>query len=80
MFGRKQQGHIPLTSIGVGEYKNSFIWRANFARRYVGLSNGMARPMKLRCCVFNKVFLVNHWRDIFIVFVNGYVLVTLIRA
>ena len=27
------------------------------------LSNGMARPMKLRC-VFNKVFLVNHLRDI----------------
>ena len=31
--------------------------------RDVGLSNSMARPMKLRCCVFNKVFLVNHWRD-----------------
>ena len=30
----------------------------------VGLSNRMAWPMKLRCCVFNKVFLVNHWRDI----------------
>ena len=29
----------------------------------IGLSN-MARPMKLRCCVFNKVFLVNHWCDI----------------
>ena len=25
----------------------------------VGLSNSMARPMR-----FNKVFLVNHWRDI----------------
>ena len=30
----------------------------------VGLSNSMAWPMKLRCCVFNKVFLVNHWHDI----------------
>ena len=27
------------------------------------LCNSMARPMKLRC-VFNKVFLVNHWHDI----------------
>ena len=26
--------------------------------RELGLS---ARPTKLRCCVFNKVFLVNHW-------------------
>ena len=24
----------------------------------------MARPMELRCCVFNKVYLGNHWRDI----------------
>ena len=30
----------------------------------VVLSNSMARPMKLRCCVFNKVFLVNHWHNI----------------
>ena len=29
----------------------------------IGLSNSMACPMTLRC-VFNKVFLVNHWRDI----------------
>ena len=29
-----------------------------------GLSNSVARPMKIRCCVFNKVFLVNNWRDI----------------
>ena len=29
----------------------------------------------LRCCAFNKVFLVNHWRDI--LNNNGYVLVTL---
>ena len=33
--------------------------------RDVGLPNGMVRPMKLRCCVFNKVFQINHWRDIF---------------
>ena len=31
--------------------------------RDVGLSNSVARLMKLRC-VFNKVFQVNHWRDI----------------
>ena len=36
----------------------------DFDSRDVGLSNSMARPMKLRWCVFNKVFLVNHWRDI----------------
>ena len=30
----------------------------------VGLSNSMVRPMKLRYCVFNKVFLVKHWHDI----------------
>ena len=29
----------------------------------VALSNRMARQMKLRCMP-NKVFLVNHWRDI----------------
>ena len=32
--------------------------------RDVGLSNNMAQPMTLRCCVFNKVFLVNYWCDI----------------
>ena len=26
----------------------------------VGLPNSMAQPMKLKCSVFNKVFLVNH--------------------
>ena len=31
--------------------------------RDVRLSNSMARPMILRCCLFNKVFLVNHMRD-----------------
>ena len=36
----------------------------------------MAQPMKLRCGVFNKVFLVNHCHDILIVVTNGYVLVT----
>ena len=39
------------------------------------LSNSVARSMTLIRCVFNKVFLVNHWRD------NhncGYVLVTLL--
>ena len=31
----------------------------------VVLSKSMAWPMKLRFCVFNKVFLVNHRHDIF---------------
>ena len=30
----------------------------------IGLSNSMVQHMKLRCSVFNKVFLVNHWHDI----------------
>ena len=30
----------------------------------IALSNNRARPMKVRCCVFNKVFLVNHSHDI----------------
>ena len=32
--------------------------------RDVGLSKSMAWPMTLRCCVFNKVFVVNQWFDI----------------
>ena len=32
--------------------------------RDVGSSNRVARPMTLRCYVFNKGFLANHWRDI----------------
>ena len=28
--------------------------------RDIGLFNSTAWPTKLRCCVFNKVFLVNH--------------------
>ena len=36
----------------------------DFDTHDVGLSNSMARPVKLRLCMFNKVFLVNHWRDI----------------
>ena len=32
----------------------------------VGLSTRVAQPMKIRCCVFNKVVLVNHRRDILI--------------
>ena len=40
-------------------YTNIF----SFHTHDVGLSNSVAQPMKLRC-VFNKVFLVNHWHDI----------------
>ena len=35
----------------------------DFDTHDVGLSNSMAWPLKLRC-VFNRVFLVNNWRDI----------------
>ena len=35
-----------------------------FDTRDVGLSDSVARPMKLRCCVFSKVFMVNHWHVI----------------
>lgn len=47
--------------------------------RDVELSNSMERAMKLKCA-FNKVFLVNHLRDILIVAAKGYVVVTLIVA
>ena len=36
----------------------------DFDTRDVELSKNMAWPLNLRCCVFNKVFLVNPWRDI----------------
>ena len=36
----------------------------DFDTRDVGLSKNMAWPFKLRCCVFNTVFIVNSWRDI----------------
>ena len=48
-------------------YSNIFSFGERILPEYhfhdVGLSNGMAWPTKLRC-VFNKVFLVNHWGDI----------------
>ena len=40
----------------------------------------MARPMKLSCCMFNKVFLVNTGVIFLIVVTNGYDLVILINA
>ena len=52
----------------------------DFDTHDVELSNSMTRPMKLRGCVFNKVFLVNHWRDILTAVANGYIFVTLIGA
>ena len=53
----------------------------NYGSRDVGLSNSMARPMKLKCCMINKVFLVNHCLDIILIVVsNGYALVTLTGA
>ena len=57
------------TSIGIGVYKYIYpVYIYSFGERIlpechtrdVGLSNSM----KLRCGVFNKVFLVNHWHDI----------------
>ena len=47
----------------------------DFDTRDAGLFNSMTRSMKLRCCVFNKSSLVNHWRDILIEVAKGYVLV-----
>ena len=43
-------------------YNFIFSWRANIDTRDVGLSNSVARPIKLRCCVFKNVFVVHHWR------------------
>ena len=49
-------------------YTNIFSFRKRklpeYHTRDVVLSNSMARPMKLRCGVFNKVFVVNLWRDV----------------
>ena len=49
-------------------YTNIFSFDKQMLPEYhtcdVGLSNSMTRPMKLRCSVFNKVFLVNYLRDI----------------
>ena len=53
-------------------YTNIFLFGERIFPEYDtcdGLSNSRARPIKLRC-VFNKVFLVNHWRDILLV-TNG---------
>ena len=48
-------------------YTNTFSFGERILPEYhtrdVGLFDNMAQPMKLRC-VFNKVFLVNHWHDI----------------
>ena len=53
-------------------YTNIFLFGEqillHFDTRDVGLSNIMVRPMKLRCCLHNKVFLVNHWHDAYIMF------------
>ena len=38
----------------------------------VWLSNSTAWPMKLTCCVFNKVFLVNHRSVSLVAVANGY--------
>ena len=57
---------VVLANIGIGVYKYILFGERillDFDTRDVGLSNSMVRPMKLKC-VFNKVFLVNHWHDI----------------
>ena len=63
-FGHKQHGHIVLANIRIYVNILSFGERIllDFDTRVVVLSNIMVRPMKLRCYVFNKVSLVNHWR------------------
>ena len=52
----------------------------DYRTRDVVLYNSMARPMKLTLCVFNKVFLVNHWRDILCCNYKWLCLVTFIDA
>ena len=58
---------LSLDAISYGKYRNRCVqiyfylvseYCQNTGSRDVGLSNSKARPMKLRCCVFNKVFLV----------------------
>ena len=55
----------------IGKHRNRCIVHTNifsFGERLlleygtndVELSNSTARPIKLRCCVFNKVFILNH--------------------
>ena len=60
------------TAIFFGKYRNRCIQiYFHLANEYchttstsdVWLSNSMAQPLKLRCCVFNKVFLENYWQD-----------------
>ena len=36
----------------------------DYTIRHVGLYNSLSWPLKVRCCVFNKVCIVKHWRDI----------------
>ena len=52
----------------VGKYRNRsmqiYFYLVCETMTNVVLFNSMAWPMKLRSCVFNKVFLVNHWHDI----------------
>ena len=81
-FGCKQYSHILLASIGIG-VQNIFSFGAqiwpDYSTRDVGLSNSMEQPMKLRCCMFNRVFLVNHWHDFldcsckWLYFINSYI-------
>ena len=46
-------------------YTNIFSFGERILPEYqTRLSKSKARPMKLGCCVFNKVFLENHSHDI----------------
>ena len=61
-------GHILLARIGIAVYEYIFSFGERILLEYRThddvLSNSMVQPMTLRCCVFNKVYLVNHWHNI----------------
>ena len=67
-FGRKKHGHILFGKHWIMCLQIYFNlvseYRQNTGTRDVALSNSMAQPIKLTCCVFKQVFLVFPWRDI----------------
>ena len=62
----------------IGKYRNTN--RSSFGEQVlphysdVGFCKSTVQPMKLTCCAFNKIYLVNHCHFILIVVANGYVL------
>ena len=54
----------------IGKYRTGCLQTFSLGERTlpdtsdVGFSKSMVQAMKIRCGVFNKIFLVNHWCDI----------------